>query len=134
MSQNEHCEQGLANKITYLLIGGGIGATLALLFAPKRGTELRHDIADVTKRGYDATIETATAIQDRSTDFFRSAKKEVADLYSAASNKFGHAAEIAEDVVSEATGSLADGIDRMQNESAPPPKQPANGRKNTSIF
>jgi len=37
-----------ADRLTYLLIGAGIGATLALLFAPKSGRELRRDIADVS--------------------------------------------------------------------------------------
>ena len=40
-------------RLTYLLIGGGIGAILALLFAPKAGSELRGDIADVTRKGID---------------------------------------------------------------------------------
>ena len=34
-----------STKLTYLLIGGGIGAVIALLFAPKSGQELRGDIA-----------------------------------------------------------------------------------------
>jgi gas vesicle protein len=42
-----------ADRLTYLLIGAGIGATLALLFAPKSGKELRRDIADASKKTYD---------------------------------------------------------------------------------
>jgi len=38
-----------APELIYLLIGGGIGAILALLFAPKSGKELRSDIAGVTR-------------------------------------------------------------------------------------
>jgi Gas vesicle protein len=34
-------EANVSTKLTYLLIGGGIGAIVALLFAPKSGTELR---------------------------------------------------------------------------------------------
>jgi len=30
-------DESISNKLTYLLIGGGIGAVLALLFAPKSG-------------------------------------------------------------------------------------------------
>ncbi|MBA2495432.1 MAG: YtxH domain-containing protein, partial [Acidobacteria bacterium] len=47
----EREEANAITKLTYLLIGGGIGATLALLFAPKSGQELRGDIADVTRKG-----------------------------------------------------------------------------------
>ena len=42
----EREETNAATKLTYLLIGGGIGAVIALLFAPKSGTELRGDIAN----------------------------------------------------------------------------------------
>jgi gas vesicle protein len=45
-------EGSAADRITYLLIGAGIGASLALLFAPKSGRELRDDIAEVSKRTY----------------------------------------------------------------------------------
>ncbi|MFI5361000.1 MAG: YtxH domain-containing protein [Elusimicrobiota bacterium] len=34
----------------YLLGGVALGATLGILFAPKKGSELREDIADWTKR------------------------------------------------------------------------------------
>ena len=44
-------EANASTKLTYLLVGGGIGAILALLFAPKSGQELRGDIADVTRKG-----------------------------------------------------------------------------------
>src|ERR1044072_8172879 len=46
-------DESISNKLTYLLIGGGIGAILALLFAPKSGQELRGDIADATRKGID---------------------------------------------------------------------------------
>src|SRR5438477_507265 len=36
----------ISTRLTYLLIGGGIGAVIALLFAPKSGQELRGAIAD----------------------------------------------------------------------------------------
>ena len=55
MAENDG--SGAAEKLTFLLIGAGIGATLALLFAPKSGRELRGDIADYTKRGVDAAVE-----------------------------------------------------------------------------
>ncbi|MBK6751071.1 MAG: YtxH domain-containing protein [Acidobacteria bacterium] len=47
----EREETSAATKLTYLLVGGGIGAILALLFAPKSGEELRGDIADATRKG-----------------------------------------------------------------------------------
>ena len=43
-------ETSAATKLTYLLVGGGIGAVLALLFAPKSGQELRGDDANAERR------------------------------------------------------------------------------------
>ena len=41
----EREDSSVSTKLTYLIIGGGIGAVIALLFAPKSGKELREDIA-----------------------------------------------------------------------------------------
>ena len=43
-------DANVSTKLTYLLIGGGIGAIIALLFAPKSGVELRGDIADADRK------------------------------------------------------------------------------------
>ena len=47
----------ISTRLTYLLIGGGIGAVIALLFAPKSGQELRGDLADATRKGIDRSRE-----------------------------------------------------------------------------
>ncbi|MEW6736059.1 MAG: YtxH domain-containing protein [Acidobacteriota bacterium] len=39
------------SKLKYFLTGFGIGATVALLFAPKSGHQLRNDITDTTRQG-----------------------------------------------------------------------------------
>ena len=57
--------ESISTRLTYLLIGGGIGAILALLFAPKSGQELRGDIADATRKGIDRSREAAQQIGDR---------------------------------------------------------------------
>ncbi|MBD3163129.1 MAG: hypothetical protein GF346_11835 [Candidatus Eisenbacteria bacterium] len=41
-----------ADRITYLLIGAGLGAAFALLFAPKSGRELRDDLGDLSRKTY----------------------------------------------------------------------------------
>jgi len=43
----------LSTRLTFFLVGAGVGAVLALLFAPKSGEELRNDIADATRKGID---------------------------------------------------------------------------------
>src|SRR3954470_10830262 len=65
--------------LTYLLIGGGIGAIIALLFAPKSGTELRGDIADVTRKGIDKTHEGARYIGDKAGDYYGAARDKTGD-------------------------------------------------------
>jgi len=53
--------ESISTRLTYLLIGGGIGAVIALLFAPKSGQELRGDIADATRKGIDRSREAANS-------------------------------------------------------------------------
>jgi uncharacterized membrane protein YebE (DUF533 family) len=43
----------LSNGAVCFLLGGVVGAAVALLFAPKSGRELRGDLADVTRKGVD---------------------------------------------------------------------------------
>jgi hypothetical protein len=56
---NREEDDSTATRFTYLLIGGGIGAIIALLFAPKSGQELRSGLADAARRGLDKSRETA---------------------------------------------------------------------------
>ncbi len=133
MTENNRRERNFSNGLSYLLIGGGIGAVLALLFAPKSGREFRGDIADVTRKSYDATLETATEMKAQSADAMNLVKDKAVAAYDFASAKFNTGTEAVSDIVSATTGAVAGGIERMQNESGTPSKQPANGRKGTSI-
>ena len=96
MAEND--ESSAAEKLTFLLIGAGIGATLALLFAPKSGRELRGEIADYTKRGIDVAGESARAIGARATDVYGTASEKVAGAYGAAREKVSQGAEVITDV------------------------------------
>lgn len=75
MSENENTSSAI-DRLTYLFIGAGIGATIALLFAPKPGRELRGDIADASRRGVEYTRETS-----------RLAAEKAVETYGAAANK-----------------------------------------------
>ena len=68
--ENRSGGSDVATRLTYLLIGGGIGAIIALLFAPKSGTELRGDIADVTRKGIDKTREGARYVGDKAGEYY----------------------------------------------------------------
>lgn len=74
----------VSTRLTYLLIGGGIGAIIALLFAPKSGTELRGDIADVTRKGIDKTREGARLVGDKAGEYYGTAREKVGGLYDSA--------------------------------------------------
>ncbi len=99
-----------AEKLTFLLIGGGIGATLALLFAPKTGRELRGDIADYTKRGVDAAGEQARVIGDRATELYGTATSKASEAYGAAAGRVSEAYGTAAGKVSEAYGTAREKV------------------------
>lgn len=92
MREEEHNERSgfsATDKLTYLLIGGGIGAIVALLFAPKSGTELREDIADATRKGVEKGRETATQIGERAGEYYEVARERAGEYYDAASTRAG---------------------------------------------
>ncbi len=85
--EHEREEAGATTKLTYLLIGGGIGAVLALLFAPKSGQELRGDIADVTRKGIEKSKETATLVGEKAGDYYEVTREKAGELYHTAQEK-----------------------------------------------
>lgn len=82
-------ESGTTTKLTFLLIGGGIGALLALLFAPKSGQELRGDIADVTRKGIEKGKETAAIVGERAGEYYEVTRDKASELYQTGREKAG---------------------------------------------
>jgi gas vesicle protein len=91
----------ISTRLTYLLIGGGIGAVIALLFAPKSGQELRGDLADATRKGIDKSRETAQQLGERAGEYYESTRERAGELYSQAATK-------ASDVYSQASEKVSD--------------------------
>ena len=89
----EREEASATTKLTYLLIGGGIGAALALLFAPKSGQELRGDIADATRKGVEKGKETAALVGEKAGDYYEVSRDKASELYQTAQTKAGELAE-----------------------------------------
>lgn len=85
--EDEREESGAVTKLTYLLIGGGIGAIIALLFAPKSGQELRGDIADVTRKGVEKGKETAALVGEKAGDYYEVTRERAGELYQTAQEK-----------------------------------------------
>ena len=86
-------DSNVTTKLTYLLIGGGIGAVIALLFAPKSGQELREDIADVTRKGIEKSKETAAQLQERAGEYYEVGRERASELYQTAQEKAGEIGE-----------------------------------------
>lgn len=101
----------VSTRLTYLLIGGGIGAVIALLFAPKSGQELRGDLADATRKGIDRSREAAQQLGDRAGEYYETTRERAAELYSTASEKVGEVARTARETASRQTGTMAAAID-----------------------
>ena len=89
MGRIERDESSAATKLTYLLVGGGIGAILALLFAPKSGVELRGDIADATRKGIEKGRETAAQLQEKAGEYYEVSRERAGELYQTAQEKAG---------------------------------------------
>ena len=71
---------GGSDKLVYFLIGVGIGAVTALLFAPKAGSELRSEIADATRKGIDYAHDTGREIGELASDLTARGRETVSDL------------------------------------------------------
>jgi len=98
--RHEREETSAATKLTYLLVGGGIGAVLALLFAPKSGEELRSDIADATRKGIEKSRETASQLQEMAGDYYEVSREKASEFYQSAQEK-------AEDLADKAKAAAA---------------------------
>ncbi len=101
----------ISTRLTYLLIGGGIGAILALLFAPKSGQELRGDIADATRKGIDRSREAAQQLSDRAGEYYEATRGRAAELYTQAAERVGEVAQTAREAAQRQTGTVAAAID-----------------------
>jgi gas vesicle protein len=114
--------ESISTRLTYLLIGGGIGAILALLFAPKSGEELRGDIADATRRGIDRSREAAHQLGDRASEYYQTGRERAgqyyeqtreraSELYSQAADKVGEVAHTAREAAARQGNTVAAAID-----------------------
>ena len=114
MGYDEYRRDGgdsISTRLTYLLIGGGIGAVLALLFAPKSGHELRGDIADATRKGIDPSREAAQQLGDRAGEYYEATRTRAGELYTQAAERGGEVAQTAREAAQRQTGTVAAAID-----------------------
>ena len=118
------------NGLLYLLIGGGIGATVALLFAPKSGPELRTDISEITKKKYGETLDMANNLKQRTADFYQTAKEKTDYAYEFAANKLSRTNDRLED----AAESVADHVNgEILEIDSGTQKHSGTGRRSSNI-
>jgi gas vesicle protein len=109
--QHSRSDSDISTKLTYFLIGGSVGAVLALLFAPKSGHELRGDIADVTRKGIDRTRETASQLGTKAGEYYEVTRERASELYSNAATKATEYAENARDTATRKKDQLSAAIE-----------------------
>jgi gas vesicle protein len=80
MSDNvqDAMEEG-SGRLAWFLTGAIIGATVAVLYAPKSGKDTRQFLTDKTQQGRDAINETGQDIVDASREMFERGRKLVED-------------------------------------------------------
>ena len=133
MGNDRDSGDNISTRLTYFLVGAGIGAVLALLFAPKSGEELRNDIADATRKGIDKSREAATqlgqkaneyydvgkqkageyygAARDTAGEYYEATRERAADIYDTASSKAGEVVAKTRDAVSTQAGSISAAVE-----------------------
>jgi gas vesicle protein len=81
----------IPGAIATFAVGAGIGAALALLFAPKSGEELRGDIADGVNDGVNQVRSTGKDLKRRAQRVVDMAKDQVQDAIDAGDSAYNQA-------------------------------------------
>jgi gas vesicle protein len=101
MGNDRDYGDNISTRLTYFLVGAGIGAVLALLFAPKSGEELRNDIADATRKGIDKSKEAATQLGVKATEYYDTTRAKAGEYYETARETAGEYIEATRDKATE---------------------------------
>lgn len=122
MGNDRDSGDNISTRLTYFLVGAGIGAVLALLFAPKSGEELRNDIADATRKGIDRSKEAATqlgqkageyydAARETAGEYYEATRERAAELYDTASSKAGEVVAKTREAAASQAGSISAAVE-----------------------
>lgn len=133
MGNDRDSGENISTKLTFFLVGAGIGAVLALLFAPKSGEELRNDIADATRKGIDKSREAAQQLGTKASEvydatrqkageyyegaretageYYEATRERAAELYDTATAKAGEVVSTARDAAKTQAGSISAAVE-----------------------
>jgi gas vesicle protein len=81
------------SKVSFFLVGLGIGALLGILFAPKSGEETREYLSSRADEGRDYAQRKARELRERAEDLIERSKEIMARQKDAISNAVGSAVE-----------------------------------------
>jgi len=109
--ENEREETSAGTKLTYLLVGGAIGAIVALLFAPKSGQELREDIAEATRKGIEKGKEAASVVGEKAGEYYEVTKERAGEMLHDAQEAVEGFGDKAKDAVAAATNPFSAAIE-----------------------
>jgi len=101
MGNDRDSGDNISTRLTYFLVGAGIGAVLALLFAPKSGEELRSDIADATRKGIDRSKEAAAQLGNKAGEVYDATRQKAGEYYDTARETAGEYYEATRERASE---------------------------------
>lgn len=77
--QMENTPEEGSSTLAWFLTGAIIGATIAILYAPKSGKDTREFLAEKTKQGKEAVTEASLDVVEASKDMFDRGRKLVDD-------------------------------------------------------
>ena len=109
-------DNGGGDKLVYFLIGAGIGAVTALLFAPKAGAELRAEIADRTRRGLDQARETGIELGGKASDLYQSGVEKASDIAARGRDSVNEIASRSREAVEDLTSRSKEIIERQKSQ------------------
>ena len=102
---------GGGDKLVYFLVGAGIGAITALLFAPKTGSELRSEIADATRKGLDKARDTGREIGERASEVYQTGVERASDLTTKGKEAVSELTDRGKDMISRQKGQFTAAIE-----------------------
>ena len=100
-----------SDKLIYFLIGAGIGAVTAMLFAPKAGSELRSDIADATRKSLDYARDTGRDFGERAQEYYQTGVERASDLTSRSREAVTDLTQLGKDLVNSQKAQFAAAIE-----------------------
>jgi gas vesicle protein len=99
------------DKLIYFLVGAGIGAITALLFAPKAGSELRSELADATKKGLDYARDTGRDLGERASEYYHTGVERASEASARGKEAVNELTDRGKDIVTRQKAQFAAAIE-----------------------